>query len=82
MNLQHSFWFAPADNAWRSQVGHMVSSLQLRGGPRSCPQAENASWSAKLMAHRDWHDQEMVAQQRQLKQEAEDKVGGGGWLLS
>jgi hypothetical protein len=37
-------------------------------------QTENANWSAKLMAHRDWHEQETEALRRQLKQESDEKV--------
>lgn len=39
-------------------------------------QAENAGWSAKLSAQRERHDQEAEALRRQLRQEAEEKVGG------
>jgi hypothetical protein len=46
-------------------------------------QTENANWSAKLMAHRDWHDQETEALRRQLKQESNEKVSHVWlWLCS
>lgn len=39
-------------------------------------QAESDAWSAKLMAHREHHEQEVVALRRQLKEEGADQVGG------
>ena len=37
-------------------------------------QGENAGYHAKIMAHREWHAQEMDGLRRQLRQECDEKV--------
>lgn len=40
--------------------------------------AESDAWSAKLMAHREHHEQEVAALRRQLREEGADQVGSWG----
>lgn len=59
-------------------MAELVTALEQKQEVVSALQAENAGWSAKLMAHREWHDGEVENVRRALKQESEGKVRRAG----